>query len=370
MPDIKLHRRLDHANCWKVYLTVDEEEASRLWVFVKRLRIGCAKVRIGGIGGVGTNEKHRLKGYASLVMDESTVFMADKNYDIGFLYGIQDFYHRFGYGVAFVSPVLSVKTDDLLSAKTVLPTRVMKKTDGLELARLYNRLNARKTATAVRTPSWQHFHISANFNKPGKTVLVLNPGGRIAGYATYAVHDERFVISEIGGTGNTVFETLAAVLRRRARRSGIETLTFHLPLEDPFAAFCARYGSRMEIRSPRNSGPMARIIHLRPLMEKLVPEFNCRLKTSQLSWEGVLALETDIGTVGLDINNGSVAITQGQSKVKAELPQMILTQLVLGYRSVADISGDANVKIPPRCLPIFDVLFPKHDAYMWWSDRF
>ncbi len=334
------------------------------------MRIGCARVRIGGIAGVGTRQEHRLKGYSSRVMHESTALMADHKCDIGFLYGIPDFYHRFGYGVGFADSKLYVGTGNLLRAGAIHPTQAMRKADGPAVARLYNRLNDLRTGTAVRPGGWRYFDISASFNKPGKAVLVLNRSGRITGYATYSVRDERFIVSEVGGTGNAVFETLAAVLGRRARRAGVERVQFHLPVDDPFGAFCARYGSRLEVEAPRNAGPMGRIIHLTQLMERLAPEFNRRLEASGFSWKGSLAFQTDLGSVGLKGNSASVAVTPGRSALKVELPQMALTQLALGYRSVDDVVYDAGVKIPSRALPVLEALFPKQDAYMWWSDRF
>lgn len=370
MPEIKLHRERARPDVWKVFLTENGEEASRLWVFVKRMRIGSANVRIGGIGGVGTKQEHRLKGYASRIMDESTALMQDKNYDLGFLYGIQDFYHRFGYGVAFADVTLYAKTADLLRAKASLPARAMKRADGPEVARLYNRLNADRTGTAVRPASWQYFERSAGFQRPGRAVLTHNGRGAITGYATCSVREDRFVVSEIGGRSHADFETLAAALGRRARRAGIDTVAFHLPEDDPFADFCARYGCRMEIHHPRNAGPMARTIHLKPLMEKLVPEFTRRLEASGLAWRGALTLETDIGTVGLRINGTSVAVTPGRDRLRAAIPQMLLTQLVLGYRSAEDVARDQGVSIPKQALPVLSALFPRHPAYMWWSDRF
>ena len=116
---------------WKVALQVGEDDnASRLWIVEKTMRIGSARVRFGGIAGVGTKKEHRMKGYASVVLDASTELMQERGYDMGMLFGIRNFYHRFGYGVAFPIPRLFVKTENLLRAKCVLKARAMKKTDG------------------------------------------------------------------------------------------------------------------------------------------------------------------------------------------------------------------------------------------------
>ncbi|MDA0745270.1 MAG: GNAT family N-acetyltransferase [bacterium] len=370
MPNIQLHRRRINRNTWKVFLTENGEEASRLWVHLKTLRIGSVNVRIGGIGGVGTQPEHRLKGYASLVMDESTVLMQDLNLDIGFLFGIRDFYHRFGYAVAFSSPTLQVKIEDLCRAKSIVPTRVMKKADGPRVARLYNHLNTQLTATVVRPQTWSYFEYAPVFQKPGRAILTLGNRGQISGYTVFDTQDDRFLVSEIGGNNHTTFETLATLLGRRARQAGVDTVTFHLPETHAFVAHCARYGCRLAIEHHRNAGPMARIIHLKPLLEKLVPEFNRRLGMQVHPLQTSLTLKTDIGSLGLKLQDSSVVITPGRSKKVVELPQRLLTQLVFGYRSVADILHDPDAGISPGAQPALTALFPKQPAYMWWSDRF
>jgi hypothetical protein len=116
---------------------------------------------------------------------------------------------------------------------------------------------------------------------------------------------------------------------------------------------------------------MGRIVRLVPLMEALLPEFTRRIEMTRTPWKGVLQLQTDIGTAGLDLNGQSVRLASpAQRGVVVRIPQMLLTQLVMGYRSVSDVALDPGVTIPARVLPVLSALFPKGHPYMWWSDRF
>ena len=87
---------------------------------------------------------------------------------------------------------------------------------------------------------------------------------------------------------------------------------------------------------------MGRIIHLRPLMEKLVPELSKR--TANFTGRVSVGIETDIGSVGLAIDRGGVRVIRG-GVLKVVIPQMILTQLVMGYRGVADVINEPGVHI-------------------------
>ena len=309
----------------------------------------CASARLGsGWGGVQFSERPRSTGNRATPAE------------------------RFGYTVVFPRSVLSVATADLLKAIRVLPCREMRKNDAPGVVALYNRLNSDRTASAIRSGSWAYFGISVDFKDPGRALVTIGSRSGVAGYATYAVRHGRFIVSEIGGTGGFAFESLVSALSRRAGRAGIEAVAFHVPPDDAFGAFCSRYGCRWRIEHPRNSDAMGRIVHLQGLMEKLVPVWSRRLQALFRSWDEHLILETDIGSVGLRVWDRPVVLETmaGRGAATVRLPQSVLTQLVLGYRSVAEVVHGRDVSIPRRILLVLDALFPKGQPYMWWSDRF
>lgn len=371
MSELAIHRTKQKRGLWTVWklaLQVGADaDASRLWVFEKTMRIGCVAVRFGGIAGVGTRSEYRLKGYASHVMNASNDLMVENGYDMGVLYGISDFYHRFGYGVIFPIPRLFVQTDTLLQTNGPLRTRAMKKSDGLSVLRLYNRFNANRNASVVRPGGWSYFELSEGFQKPGRAVVAQDAQGRVLGYATWKVRDDQFMVDEIGGVDARAFGSLARALGQRAKRAGQKQIIFDLPKEDPFVDFCLPLGCEQRVVYPCNSNAMGRIIHLRPLMEKLVPEFSAR--AVGFSGRTSIQIETDIGTVGLSVDRKGVRVVRGGT-LKAKMPQLVLTQLVMGYRSVDDVANDSGVLITKKAQPIMNLLFPKQDGYMWWSDRF
>ena len=354
---------------WKLALQVgDDENASRLNVLEKTMRIGETIVRFGGIAGVGTRPEYRLKGYASRVMDASTELMIERGYDMGVLFGIGNFYHRFGYAVVFPIPRLHLKTEALLSAAAPLKTRAMKARDAGAVRRLYNRLNLDRVASVVRPGAWSYFEMSQGFEKPGRAIVVEDARGRIQGYATWQVQDEQFLVPEVSGTGSEAFASLGRALGQRARTAKMGQVIFDLPRDDAFVDFCAPLGCEHRVTYPHNSDAMARIIHLKPLMKKLVPEFSKR--SAGFGGRVSVSIETDIGTVGLGIDRNGVRLIRRHGVLAVKMPQLILTQLVMGYRSASDIAAEPGVVVPKNTISVLDLLFPKRDGYMWWSDRF
>jgi GNAT superfamily N-acetyltransferase len=61
------------------------------------MRIGSAVVRAGGIGGVATHGDFRRRGFMARTVRASLDAMRGNGYDITILFGINDFYHGFGY---------------------------------------------------------------------------------------------------------------------------------------------------------------------------------------------------------------------------------------------------------------------------------
>ena len=81
-------------------LEPDGEGVSRLDLFDLRMCVGATTVRCGGIGSVGTSRDHRLQGYSRLVLDAGIALMRSESYHISVLFGIPDYYQRFGFACA------------------------------------------------------------------------------------------------------------------------------------------------------------------------------------------------------------------------------------------------------------------------------
>jgi predicted acetyltransferase len=63
------------------------------------MRIGDAVIRMAGIGDVYTEREHRMKGYMRYLYEDTLTYMTEEGYDVSMLFGIPDFYTKFGYAV-------------------------------------------------------------------------------------------------------------------------------------------------------------------------------------------------------------------------------------------------------------------------------
>jgi len=194
--------------------------------------------------------------------------------------------------------------------------------------------------------------------------FVLLDSDRIVGYAAYRLDPWRYAIVELGYADRAVFGSLLAESARRAVEARVEHIVFHMPPDDPFILYCRRYGCQTKISYPRCGGGMARIINQSELWGLLHPLFTQRLQeVGQGDWSGTLVIATDLGTDRLCFGTGDKTL-------HVEMPQFMLAQCLLGYRSVRDALFESQACADEAALPILEVLFPQGLPYIFMLDRF
>ncbi len=93
-------RVTDSIRSHKFELLLDEPGGSPVsWLIINDLevKVGKTYLKTGGVGGVGTLEEHRMKGYSRMVMEFSIEYMTRNEYDVSMLFGIPDYYIKWGY---------------------------------------------------------------------------------------------------------------------------------------------------------------------------------------------------------------------------------------------------------------------------------
>jgi predicted acetyltransferase len=357
----------DHG--WKVEIVKDDQSISRLWIVDRQMRIGRCPVYTGGIAGVGTNHEFRNQGLSRRVLEASVELMRRENYDASFLFGIRDFYHKFGFATCMPERLLHLDTRDAERAEKSLAMRSMRRSDFAQVARLYNRDNAERTASIVRDRNWDGFPMGSDFDVEARTQVVLDARGRVCGYVVYDEVHNRCRAAEVGGQGAAVFSTILHFLARRAVQLRREELSLSMPVDHPFARYCRQFSCRDNTRFSRNAGPMGRLIHLRPFLDKILPVLQDRW--GALDRDRALALRTDIGTCVLGWQQGKLTTSDAAKGARSvRVHQDALMLLAMGYQTVDDLQIQGQLKVGKEARAIMARLFPLQTAHMSWPDRF
>ena len=357
-------RRTPFERGTKIELLEGDKVVSSLRVFDTRMRIGAVPVRCGGIGDLYTEREYRLKGHSRRVFQETIASMQEEGYHLSFLFGIPRFYDKFGYASGTVHSESWVATRDAEAAVPCYEVREFAPQDARAVAEIYEQMHAHRTASIVRDPAtWTGFQRNSDWGDCVGAFVVAD-GPRIIGYASYDQSTERCALGEVGYAGPAVFSTLLAEAARRAVELRVERITIHMPPDDPFVRYCCRYGCETRMIYPRWSDGMGRIVNQHALFTLLQPLLERRLRASERGdWGGTVALETDLGQERLGFGVGGKELGAG-------MPQWILAQLLLGYRSVRDALLESEAHADEELVPILQALFPQGYPYIWVSDRF
>jgi predicted acetyltransferase len=373
--EVRIERVRD-GNSWFFRLFYNDEPVSRLWVHDLNVRFGEAIVRMGGIGGVWTEEAYRKRGFARRLLETANDYMRDEGFDIASLFGISDFYERWGYVPAGPEYSLKVWVDNIKGAE--LKHRVVDfcEEHRLDVLRIYKHNNLHRICSVVRSPeSWTGFVRGTDWFVEADVKVFVNECGEVVGYVSLDKVTERTAVAEVGFATPEVFESMVAFLAQRASEHGHDEITLLLPPDHEFAIYLRRYGCVATQEFHRSGGFMARIINLESLMAKLSVELSRRVaKESRFSGcEKDFAIVTDIGEVLVRVRSGQVKVETEASGLVAErleLPQGKLTQLLMGYQTIDTLIAARDVHCSPDLIPLLRVLFPPAYPYIWWSDRF
>lgn len=374
-PNVVIDRTVEGKSCL-FRLFYEGKPVSRLWVHDLTVRFGESLVRMGGIGGVETEEAYRMRGFARKLMEAANEYMKEQGFDIACLFGIPNFYERWGYITALPEYRLKVPVSNLKGVE--LKHRVDNYSPDLHRAdvlSIYEQNNRNRICSVVRdSKSWSTFARGTDWFVKADVKVFLNENGEVVGYLSLDDLTERTAVAEVGYKTVQVFESMVAFLAQRAERHGHNEVTFLIPPDHEFAFYLRRLGCSLVQEFPRSGGGMVRVINLGSLLEKLSVELSQRLRKSNLhDFESEFAVVTDIDCAVLKVKKGLVEVsTEGCSEpsLKLEIPQCKLAQLLTGYQTITFLAGDKDVKCPPNLIPLLRVLFPPNYPYIWWADRF
>lgn len=353
-------------------LVIDGVQVSGLHLWPMPMRIGSCEVFLGGIGGVHTHPDHRKRGYASIVMAESVAWMREQGYDVSVLFGIPDFYHRWGFVTTLSSTMIEVPTRHADKAKRTSRPRRFRKTDFPVAMRIYNRDNASRTASIIRRKStWIPWRVGVEWRVPPE-IHLYTAGGRTVGVAGFCLRADRVDCCEVSATDPRAFGGILRHAADLAVERRVETLVFRVPLDHPFADFCREQGGAFREQVPRVAGGMARLINQTQCLKKIAPELTRRLGGSRLSgWSGGIDIATDLETTRLTVKRAKVSVGgRGRARVRLQLPQDRLTQLLFGWQDVSFLVTHTPTKLTGDRDGVVDTLFPRGRPYMWTSDHF
>ncbi|MEM2088606.1 MAG: GNAT family N-acetyltransferase [Thermoproteota archaeon] len=368
-------RVTDSARSHKFDLLLDElGDTPVSWLIINDLemKVGKSFLKMGGLGGVGTLEEHRMKGYSRRVIEYSVEYMIKKGYDVSMLFGIPDYYIRWGYASTLPNCKITMPLRNAEKAKPGLHARPMVKEDADAILDIYELTNRRRTGPLKRhRGEWFKFRKGSGWGVLADGTVFENESGRIVAYYASDRWPRVMRVTEVGAENISLYEHMLRHMCDTAFQKKAAELEIYVPFDHPFAELCKSLGCTIGIDYPYASDGMGRIINLKPTFEKLVPVFEERLKDSCIrDLPSKISIKTDIGLIVLELSDSGVSLSETASADWVELPQWALMQLILGYRHPKTVLVDPAVKHEGRVEKALEVLFPVGNPHIWHADWF
>jgi len=336
----------------------------------KKMRVGSSVVRVCGVGGVSTHPKHRHEGCALAVMRDAVEFMKHKGYAASMLFsGAHELYRKCGYEGAVAEFRAEISVGQAKKAARDGRLRKARQADIGAMSRLYDRCNRSRTGSMLRPlKDW------SSSLKHG-TWLVAEKNGKLVAYGRFNKRwsrEGKLRVDESAAENREAAQSLIAGLGRRAAEDGFNTLDIMGPPDHAVMRETMMCGGHSTWG--RGEYQMMRVIDLGRLLGGISEELGARIGKSELARGKLgMALKTDIGSVRLDIDEGTIAVLdppKAKTGATARIPQKFLMQLVMGYRHVAEVAREDGVVIPRALRRPLEALFPVGYAHVWHVDRF
>ena len=302
------------------------------------------------------------------LLEDGIEHMRRSGTPISMLHGIPNFYYKFGYASAGCDCKLTVQTRTLAAFSKSLRVRKARQTDLSDMKRLYDEQYGERTCTVVRDDrAWNRLAPELK-----RVRVIVDGSNRVRGYLWFANRRDYFRVTEVCvENDDEVMRTALAECGRLCRLAVLGEARFDVPPDHPLAIYCRGCDAVMETRYKHNSDWMLRILNLEGLFSALEPELSSRLRRSHLAgWHGSFGIGTDIGSVFLRVSDGTVRCAPKEPRRSSEtvkMPQSLLSQLLVGYRSGAELGRDY---VPAKLRDILAVLFPLDYPFICPEDMF
>jgi len=338
---------------------------------------------VGQVELVGTHPDYRGRGLIRAQMEVTERMLRARGCLLSCIEGIPYFYRQFGYEYAI--PLgscanLSLDRVPTLAKGQEEPVAIQRMNVDTDLRRvlaLYDAHAAELCIVSVRDEALWRYQESAppGIPEPPETYVVEDDEG-VIGY--FQVRKNmwgpllEFMEASVrpGGQVWGSQESWMAALRFAkglATQRNYHKLCFALPKTHPLVTVVRYLGAEFE----RQYAWQIRIMDHAALIRRIAPALERRLAQSLLArFSGNLAINTMPRLIRLHFSQGRlIAVTEegGQQEPWGmRMPPLLLTQLLMGYRSYQEIMEchlDASVR--PAARQLVDVLFPKTDSFIY-----
>jgi predicted N-acetyltransferase YhbS len=358
-----------------------------LVIYEKTVRVGRARMKMGGLGFVCSSEAVRGKGTATACLADAVEYMRANGFHFSILFGIDRFYRRVGYVGCLPGHEIRVRVGELKDLRSKLVTRPFVLRDGRAVVRLYEQAAKDCACSTIRTEktlraALHRRQLFPRRSKRGNGMIVFHPPRKRQDVRAYVIwRDGELHEAGVAPGDDVALSAVLAWLRDKRREALEKEIVIPHGPDHPLVQFAMRFNHEAERGFSWTGGGMGRIIDVKAFLQALTPELEARLNRAGVDGQCHLHLtvrtapdktgrkrapEATRHTIVLATGNQFMLANRPQYWLKVECSQQTLLQLVLGslpHGALSDLSLEGERNLMP-------VLFPTGAPEMFRLDHF
>lgn len=343
------------------------ELAAALRINTDTIRLGEARLKLGGLGWLTTAKRYRGRGIAPLLLSDAMAYLRTHSFHVAMMFASDGEYHPFEYSTSLAEYAVVVDTTDGLTFSSPYRVRSLKPGDIRTLQRIHNDNDAEAACSIVRSSA----HFSATWSQWESGRVLTDEQGRVVAYFLARPGDGALEIDEVGVLGYEACPALVAACAELAADAFLGKLSFNVPPVHPLARYLLQFPSRHEQRVAGSGGGMMAFVDLGEALESLIPEWEYRLSEGpQRDQRSELTLVVDGTPYRIRNHRGAVdvALTLGANKVALKSKQLM--HLVTGYGYADAFVAAQRPVLSAEARQLLAQLFPKRTPFVWPVDRY
>jgi GNAT superfamily N-acetyltransferase len=343
------------------------ELAGALRIHSETMRLGEARLKMGGLGWITTTDRHRGKGVTRSLLVDALNYLQSNRYHLAMLFGSPNVYYPLGFVTALPDYAITTETLEAIKMENPYRLRRFKAGDLRVVQRIHDDNDSAVACSILRNSG--HF---ANKAKETATAYVLaDHDGRVVAYFFVEDCGGYLAVEEAGVREQIHCGAVLSACGEIAAELSLGTIQFRVPPPHSFARFMLDFPSSHERIVVSDGGGMLALTDLGETLESLVPEWESLLHASPLRDRYVeVTIHADGESFRIRGNRGAVDCSAANGANRISLNERELIQLITGYRRADDLFESRRTFMAPEAREFLTVLFPERNPYVWPFDRF
>ncbi len=333
------------------------------------IRIGEARLKMGGLGWVSTDKAWRRRGIVGRVVTDTMHYMQEQKYHVCMLFGVREFYRRWGFAPTLVENTVSMNTPRLVRVALEVPYRVrsVKPGDIQAMQKMHSLHEAELSCSVLRTQA----HLANKWRLWESVRVLTDAQGKVTAYFRGSKGDSGFIIDEVGAADSEGCARVVDVATQFARQAGLTRLCFNVPPNHPLALHVQEKHARRGLKVAQCSSGMMALANVGEALESMIPEWESRLVEGGHA-PAHAELTLLVGRAGWRVraHHGAMDVSAGTGANKVAFSAQELVQLVVGSLELDEVLASKRRIVSTEGLAVLRAMFPRRLPYVWTVDRF